>query len=180
MKQDITNIRFDRLSRFFTGSRASLAAAERWTEIGDFVEGVSLRLRRVRKKDGRLRFRIYGFAVEGQMEPAQNTTDDYQAYNLLLNGTKNIAFLAGDQLWMFRLRDTGRKQTQDNRLSVVCDPGYGSTMQKAFAEISGFVKSYELYTVKDFKLTAGKMQFVIVKSLIVDGLDTPGEEFLGS
>lgn len=170
MKPDITKISQEPISRMFIGTHDETNPTnEKWYETGNFLRGVTFKMRRLRQKDGLLRNRSFslGFNCEGNAEPVENHTEYYDFYRNYLNGLRNVAWLCGDQLWLFRLRHLDTGDWQDNRIGLVCDPGYEGQMQKSFLEFSGWVRDAEIIEVKNLKLAGVKLTFDKVTSTIL-------------
>jgi hypothetical protein len=163
-----------RLDRFFVGIFTN-PSMERWYEMGHFAQGVELKLTRLLEKDGSNNFTgaWLGAKPEGTFEPSQNEIEDYEFYERMMNGKRSIAWLTnGNQLWLFRLRKTGPKTTEDNRLSLMTYPAYADTMRKGAGEISGFIKNYEFIRVKDFEFIeqTGKLKYTKLKTFEPKGI----------
>jgi hypothetical protein len=173
MKPDITHISQEPLSRMFIGLHDEKnPTAEKWFETGNFLLGVTFKARRLRQKDGMLRQRSkgLGFNCEGNAEPVENHTVDYFFYRDKLNGLHNVAFLCGANLWMFRLRNLGAGSWQDNRISLVCDPGYDGQMQKSFLEFSGWVQDAEMLEVSDVKVQGTRLTFTQINKILLSNV----------
>lgn len=175
MPKNTGNIDRSRLQRFFVGTHTLDAPQpELWYEMGHFIQGFDFKTKRVSEKNGILRERTYGlgFTIEGSCEPAQNKISDYTFYNQKMNETRNVAMLCNDdELILFRLVRGITGFYDDNRISMLTSGGYGSLMQKAYTEFSGWIKYYEKMKVKDFSLSGTSLKFTIVESM--NALDVP-------
>jgi hypothetical protein len=163
-----------RLDRFFVGIFTN-PAMESWHEMGHFAQGVDIKLTRLNEKNGSDQFtgNWLGAKIEGSFEPGQNEIEDYTFYEQWMNGIRSVAVLTkGSQLWLFRLKKTGPKSTEDNRISLMTHPVYADTMRKGAGEISGFIKNYEFIRVKDFQFieSTGKLKYTTLKTFTPSGL----------
>jgi hypothetical protein len=174
MTKNIGNIDRHRLQRFFVGTHTDLKPApEVWYEMGHFIEGFELKAKRVSEKDGKLRFRTMGLGciVEGSCEPAQNKISDYQFYLSKMNETRNVAMLCNDdELTIFRLARQPDGTYDDNRISMLTSGGYGSVMQKAYTNFSGWVMYYEKFRVKNVQLLGTNLKYDILESFYAIGV----------
>lgn len=169
-------IKFDRLSRFFVTANEA-GQTESWHETGHFAQGVDFKLNRLFEKNGSNQFTgvVLGWDVQGTFEPSQNEIIDYQFYEQWLNGKRGVAMLMGNMLWLFRIRPLAANKFEDNRISLMTHPAYGKTYRNGAGEISGFIKNFEMITVKDFAVTTnGQMQFTKVHFLAPGDKTTAG------
>lgn len=179
--KNIARVDISRMERMFVSSHGpENPRAEHWYETSEWLEGFEFVVRRVRQTNGRLRFRDkhLGYKIEGRGEPLQNKIDDYQMYRSLLNGDMNLAFLCGDQLWLFGMRDLGGNEWKDDRISIITDLGYTSPMQKAFTEFAGHVMQYKIMQIKDLKLSNRKLTYKILKTTYSDAMLSDGADVI--
>lgn len=171
------NVDFAFLDRMFIGTHDERSpSAQHWYEVGYLLKGVDIMFRRIRQQDKKLRQRTkgLGFSCEGSFEPLQNKISDYRFYDQVLNGLRNFAFLCGDQLWICRLKYLSADNWQDNRIQIVTDLPYNDSKQKAASELSGWIKTFERFQVKDLKLNGDQLIYTIVGKTADAAAELPG------
>jgi hypothetical protein len=171
---DLNRVDFARMDRMFvSGHGPDNPRSEYWREVGHWLEGFELRLKRVREIGPKLRYRNLrnlGRIIEGRGEPLQNRVIDYQRQASLLNGDKNVAMLCGDQLWFFGMTYLGGNKWRDNRISLITEEGYTSPMQKSFTEFTGYVREVKIYEIKDLRLVNGQLSYKKTRTFSMEEL----------
>lgn len=156
------------IDRTFIGTHSEqIQGREKWYEGTHMIKGVTFAVEHIIETNGLAQDLGCGMKVSGAAELPQNTISDYQFYNSVLNGVRNFAFVTGSgpaQLMrLFRLYYVGANQWQDNRIAMIADDKYDSSMDKASLKITGFIQSYEMYVVKNVRLVGDRLAFDIVE-----------------
>jgi hypothetical protein len=168
--KDTSRVLRFRLTRMFIGTFSTGTRTESWVETGHFLQGVRLMLEEIFETDGdgHITNAEYpcGYAVEGEAVPAQNTVGDYQFYNQHFRGKKSVAFLCGNQLWLFRSKYLGNKSFIDNRISIGPKHGYDSPRQQEnISFLPAWIPGFEVFEVKNFLYKGHTMTYQKVQTL---------------
>lgn len=168
MAKDLTRIRRKRLTRMFAGEHGPTKSSESWQEIGHFIRGVSIQLKRLVELNGNnhVAESNCGWDAEGTLQPGQTTIADFRIAIGRFTGKRPLAWLCGeDQLWVFNYRKLSSKEAIDMRLSVISDLGYDSPREACFARVQGWIPTFQIFKVKDFKLLGNKLSYTILEEL---------------
>jgi hypothetical protein len=158
MNKDVSRISRARLDRFFVGLHTKATEKKRWVEIGHFIQGFDLFLRRVTEQNGLQGEESdgLGYLPEGSSEPAQNDTGAFAAYKQYMNGKRPVAMLIGDKLLLFDFEKRLDETFNDNRLTMSTSTRYNDFL-KSETKFTGWVPNFEMYKVSDLKLNSGQL-----------------------
>jgi len=161
--------RHEPIDRMFIGTHTQkIQGREMWYEMTHMIKGVTFQARQVVEKNGDGGNQGgAGYMIEFAIEPAQNTFQDYQFYDGVLNGKRNVVVVTGagtrKLLRAFRIAYLGSGQWADNRIYLVTDDHYDSSRDKAQMATTGWVPNFERYTVGGIKLLNNKLTFDILE-----------------
>lgn len=171
MVKNVFKIDRTRCQRIFFGTHDEREPAkEAWYECGHLYAGLDILIKPIVEQDGRGRkapsivgYQPLGCMVTGTAEPAQNDDEALGFYRIVMNGTRNAAFLMGKRIVVLRLNNIAGNVWQDNRISVETSLHYNAKL-KGQTEFSGYVEDYEVYMVdpKTVAIAGGKLQFKIL------------------
>ena len=172
--KDILRVDLSKLIRFWVRERPDPKKNPAWVELGHFFAGFDFKLTAVRETDGAKRENANcGYEATGTFRLAQNAIADYQAYQVL-TGPLAVAMLVGrtwepthGKLWVFDWHANADGSVNDNRIALVGDPDYNTQMAES-GSISGWIRFFDLYLVKNLSLTNGKLQYQSTESLWID------------
>lgn len=171
MATDLNKIRRKRLKRMFVGEHGPTKTSESWLEVGHFIQGVSVQLKRLVELDGNnhVAEANCGWDPEGTLQPGQTTVSDFRFNIGKFTGKRPVAWLCGDdQLWVFDYKKVSKTEVIDNRISIISDVGYDSPAEACFARVQGWIPGFQIYRVKDFKLVGNKLSYTIIESLFTE------------
>lgn len=163
MPKILANIRRQRIDRMFVGTHG-LTTVEAWQEATHMIKGASFEAKRIIETDGELNeVPDGGFLITMTAELPQNTVTDYRFYDEVMNGKRCVAIVTGKGpkalVRIFRTRPIGGGKWQDNRISIVTNDNYNSSMDKAAMKLSGYVRQYERYQIDSVAIVGGKLLF---------------------
>jgi hypothetical protein len=167
--KSVARIRRDHIDRIFIGTHsAQIQGRETWYEMTHMLKGATFQARHVIEQNGDGGQQPgAGFMIDIAAEPIQNNYTDYQFYDQILNGKRNVIIVTGKGdrklLRAFRLLYLGGGKWADNRIYLVTDDSYNSSIDKASMKSTGWVQTFERYTIGAVALANNKLTFNILE-----------------